>query len=631
MNYSAILNVLKSDKYIDNTDSFEDFLYFPYNTVGNCIHSGSSLFLTTFACFLDNTIDTKEIFSNLKIGKNNHYLDECNTYCVVWLDFSDFNANSYEEALIYIRQKMGEIYKHFYSSFIEGNHDAYNYYTHEKALDIIEGTASDGVLKCSLSNLLYQLKYQNRNTNDKKKIAILIDNLVSLEYIATQNGYIDQMRIFLQSFLIEEISNWCDLFLQIGDYRDYDDSFFSRGKYITYHYFLTPSSDLTKDYSKMAIPKELQHPFHYHLSIANHKKWDIIIETGRKTVSQAKHQEELYRQERVRKEKKRYAQELSPSIPLFSPNLGIREKRFDDNNAKYKELTTLLKAIYNEFKPQFIEDSIYQYFQKVNTDEVIVTERRSFADILEDLPAGIAKCKFIGDSQDTGYWIQVVYMSDKFAESPANPANMKVYASMKDMNVKNVFLDSLIYLLTNCEDSFAAKISVVNRSDQMCYWISPKDFRHLERFYMPYYNRMKASLPFIAYKGMLGISKDLPGTDISHNATMSHVIADYFNSVPNDSAINLKDMYNSYIARWNADIYDEAEIGFRGGSVLSYIVMLDTIDAILNGNGFSENSFLLTENKTLWRILASCRCWADLNEAYDKLSNEEKERLAALV
>lgn len=92
--------------YVDKTDYFEDLVRFNHITLENCKGTGSSLFIKILACFLDKSIDTKNIFSKLKIGKSPIFNKEINSYQLVWLDFSDFNAQSFEEAESYFRKKM---------------------------------------------------------------------------------------------------------------------------------------------------------------------------------------------------------------------------------------------------------------------------------------------------------------------------------------------------------------------------------------------------------------------------------------------------------------------------------------------------------------------------------------------
>ena len=153
----------------------------------------------------------------------------------------------------------------------------------------------------------------------------------------------------------------------------------------------------------------------------------------------------------------------------------------------------------------------------------------------------------------------------------------------------------------------------------MCYWLSIDDFKHLEEFYSQYSKHMKRSLPFVAYKGMLGISKDFPGVDPSHNSLMASIISDYLKTIKRLEDINLEDMYNNYISKWNADIYEDNSIfGFKNNSVLSLIVILDSLDAILNQEDIMANSILLLDNREFWYTLSHCHCWADVNERWPK-------------
>ena len=123
-------------------------------------------------------------------------------------------------------------------------------------------------------------------------------------------------------------------------------------------------------------------------------------------------------------------------------------------------------------------------------------------------------------------------------------------------------------------------------------------------------------MPFVAYKGKLGISKDFPGTDDSHNLAQAHIISDYFSTVNVVGSVDLEDMYNNYIAKWNADKYEEGSWGFKSSSALSFVVIMDTLDAILDGAEINKRSSLLNPERRIWRILAQSKCWADVNELF---------------
>jgi hypothetical protein len=60
---------------------------------------------------MDNSVDSKSIFERLKVGSADDFGREVNAYCVLWLDFSDFEANSFEDAIEYIKEKMSATYK----------------------------------------------------------------------------------------------------------------------------------------------------------------------------------------------------------------------------------------------------------------------------------------------------------------------------------------------------------------------------------------------------------------------------------------------------------------------------------------------------------------------------------------
>ena len=133
---------------------------------------------------------------------------------------------------------------------------------------------------------------------------------------------------------------------------------------------------------------------------------------------------------------------------------------------------------------------------------------------------------------------------------------------------------------------------------------------------------MVRSMPFVAYKGMLGISREFPGADDSHNATQSNIIADYLKTVSNVDGVDLENMYNHYIAKWNADIYEEPNYRcFKRNTALSFIVLIDTLDAILNEKEVTEESILLSGDSRIWHTLADSYCWADVNEKWKEFSS----------
>ena len=101
--------------------------------------------------------------------------------------------------------------------------------------------------------------------------------------------------------------------------------------------------------------------------------------------------------------------------------------------------------------------------------------------------------------------------------------------------------------------------------------------------------------------------------NISHNSMQANIISDYLKTVSVIDDVDLEAMYNNYIAKWNADIYEDCDfLGFKNSSALSFVVIMDTLDIILGEAQLNEKSFLLSDNRKIWDILSQSRCWADI-------------------
>lgn len=522
IDYSSIADFLSSGKYVDITQCFERFLVYKYNSLINCKCTGSSMLLKTFACFLDEDADTKEMFQNLSIGKDETLIRHANSYRVLYLDFSDFKAKDFGQAKEYIWHAMSEAYKFFFTCFEPCSGYISDVNDYEMALDLIEGQVSDKVLQSSLRNLLLKLRgYESHYTD--KRLAVLIDNMIRFETVAEEYGYSEEMNRFLSSFIVNDVYRYCNIFLQISDYEEECDALFSTDNHLVYRYFCVSYFDMRDRFPEMIVPQERQAHFDILPYIPKAYDWKTCIADGRMRVSQARREEERRRQEHIRSEKKRYAQKLSPDIPLLSPNMGIRSKSLDKGTQRYKELNALMRNVYEKFHPEYSQNNI------------------------------------------------------------------------------------------------AAKIATCNRADHICYWLSTKEFRLLENFYKPYVNNLVESLPFITYKSHLGISKEFWGIDDSHNATFANIIADYLKTVSDVADVDLENMFNNYIMKWNADIYEESDYGsFKTNTALSFVVIMDTLDAILSEKELSENLLLLSDNTKFWHTLADSICWADVNEKWEK-------------
>lgn len=408
IDYSSITDLLLSDNYVDKTQYFERFWTFRYQTLTNCKGTGSSILLKTFACFLDEGVDKKDVFRSLAIGKDPCFIRHANSYRVLYLDFSSFDAKDFEHAKEYIWRIISDAYKFFFSCFEPRSKYIYEFSVFEHALDVIEGQGSEKVLQSSLGNLILQLRgYESHYT--EKRLAVLIDNMIRLETFAEEYGYSNEMNKFLSSFIVEDVYKYCDIFLQISDQETERDSWFSTDNHLVHRNFSVSCFDVRDRLFGMIVPQDRQTCFKVLPYVPQAYDWNACIADGRIRVLQAKQEEERRHQNHIRSEKEWYAKNLSPDIPLFSPNMGIRNKSLDKGSQRYNELYALVRDVYEKFHPNFNRDKIYWYLQKIDENEQLVSMDSELESVLESLPAQLPNWKSTGWVSNTGSWIQVVY------------------------------------------------------------------------------------------------------------------------------------------------------------------------------------------------------------------------------
>ena len=621
INYASIIEILRSDKYVDKTGCFSAFLPFRHETLDNCSGTGSSLFVKTMACFLDNTIDTKDVFRHLQIGRDETLLEKANTYSVLYLDFTDFDAHNDEEAMEYLRNKMSVVYRNFYNVCDGWKSFPYDWRSNSDTLDMVEGIASDHVLRQSFRKIMLQLRGYETPESDRK-LAVLIDNMVMLETVAEKYGYSKAMDEFLKDFIVEDVYKYCDIFLQISDTKSHiEDPCFHSVRPRVHRSFSILDVDMRKRFPEIAVDRENQVPFYYDVLVPDTTDWDSQIALGRKAVVEAKTEEERSHREHVRQEKARYSIDLLPTIPRLSPNMGIRIKHLDRHLPRYEALNTLLRELFAKAFPDLGTTHLYTILQKIDHNILNVKNVGKLEEDLKHLSAKHPFWRDVSVNTSWGHWVQVTCRRkvDELWKTPATPGNIKVYAYIGGGTAQDVFIDSIRHLLTHAKQIFAAKLAIFERADQLCYWIDLEDYPCLEHFFEPFSGLLEESMPFVAYKGKLGISKEFPGMDDSHNLVQAHILSDYFKTGRDASEVDLEDMYNNYIAKWNADVFEEKEWGFKSHSVLSFLVVLDTLDAILKGNGINGQSLLFSNERNFWETLAESRCWADVNESFSSM------------
>ena len=622
VDYSSVIDVLRSPYYVDRTGCFSTFGDWEHVTLLGCEGTGSSLFLRTFACYLDKEADSVDAFRHLDVGKSESFSRCVNAFKVLYLDFSDFGAETFEDALGYLAMKMMEAYRLHYRDLVPDEKDScYSFNSYGTALDIIEGSVSEDDLSGSLRRLVSSLRGYESYRKKGVKLALLIDNMVRLETVSAKWGYYPKMKEFLKRFIVQDVYKYTDIFLQISDIAEerYDCYL---GRNITLRWFSAMDYGMMgSTYREIAVG-EGKYPFDCKLGVWDDTAWDEVVRRGRILVAKERIRDRLSERSHEKEMKALYAEELPLEVPRCSRNFGVRTKTLPKGTPAYEKMNALLRELHTKFYPDFRQGDIYKHLQILQMDVPVIKSESELEKILEDLPGGNPYWEKGSVNPTHRVWMQVMYsVADKDKQTyPGVSENVKAYAFVKDGDPEDLFVGSLRYLLSHAKHCFAAKLGYFSRSDQMCFWLSEDDFIFLEEFFRPYFPSMEASLPFVAYKGKLGISKEFSGFDDSHNSTVAHILSDYLKRVSAPEYVDMEKMVGEYVGKWNGDIYEDSRYGsFREQSALSLIVMLDSFDAILeNGGQLGSDSFLL-RGGSMWTVLSRSRCWADVGKNYRKM------------
>lgn len=120
---------------------------------------------------------------------------------------------------------------------------------------------------------------------------------------------------------------------------------------------------------------------------------------------------------------------------------------------------------------------------------------------------------------------------DRSVESALPPADwlsdlalIKVYVSLWDISKLSKVFCETVRLLAYSDNRFHAKVSRVKRKDSMCFWVSRHAFHILESHFSECSDVIGGAMPFIAYRGRLGISRELATFD-SHNSEQALLIS----------------------------------------------------------------------------------------------------------
>lgn len=575
--------------------------------------SGKSTFLRFLEEFLDKDKDFVQFFGEDDISKLFPlFKTHINKYYVIYLDFSDFRCESFYSAIKYFKEKMTEIYKQHYNYFLN---DCKPYYTkYENYLDVIESKYHGVILQESLKELLRIYYNAQRNNPRPAPLALLIDNISQTEYYARKYGYAEKMESFLRHFLGEEYPVKCaDVYVQIGDYFLKEKCFADISEGIERYCVSYHCQDVFPSYIDDNVFKDVFADF---ISSKAVEKDNLknIIENKREWIKQERLHDREEKYKACLEEKRRYNKCFSKDFKSPYKILGLRKLLINNLNQKYKELNDYLKLLYNKYlvndkNADFIYRELQNFCDKQRTDW-----NSQFLYSVKDLQQkNTAKWNRYW-SNDDFYWSYIGFV-DSYDNNFNSCSQIKIYVTFNNLQIKDVFLDSVKYLSENGEKSFAAKISKYSRNDHICYWVYKNEFLLLKDFFKAYQNNLIMPMKFIAYENGLGISHEMNFK--SHNSLNADIISRYFSYVNNCDEISLSQMYSLFVEGWNNKLPKKNPFSyFKNSNADEFAVIIATMQLFF-GEQIEENkNLLLCDSKKLWNSLSYSKCWGDFEARY---------------
>ena len=591
--------------------------------------SGKTTLLSMLYYFFDVGEDSYALFKDAKVA---HIWNDWQLYLnhrpVLFLDFSDFHSMNMPSALDYIREKMLGLYKEKLHLVMSGDEDReieifMEYLTSLEQYDPMDeeslcghGATDDGKprqksegmkrLEWSLKNLLNQF---HKNDYSEENPVLLFDNLFLLEKTAYDNDYGREMSEFLVRFLDFEPDKKCGLYFQANDYKDTVE--FSTRRYSCVDPSFLPHC------SKMSWRKDKA------IFQTAENRFDAVIREGRsvdeeslekmelrgKVIMLERQKASLEAEEEARlKKMARYRKALNNDFPKLSPNLGIRRLRHLERDEHYDKLNRIVKDLYLKGAHLASFEELYEIMQNINHDQK-TDWNESAVEELNDIVASQRPGWHINENSSE-YWCQ---MRIGDGERYASFSDIKVYVTCRDSRVRELYVGAIRELMRNGKDGLTAKVSRVVRDETICFYLSRQDFFVLEKYLKNKSDLLKKGNPFIAHRGLLGISRDLMDYD-SHNAQNAKLLWDYFQTVPDVSEVDLEEMYRLYVLGWNAELSEDNifRIHFEKSTAQAFIMMMDTLDVLLGKNEITDDSLLLNGDGKLWNDLTNGVCWGDL-------------------
>ena len=123
----------------------------------------------------------------------------------------------------------------------------------------------------------------------------------------------------------------------------------------------------------------------------------------------------------------------------------------------------------------------------------------------------------------------------------------------------------------------------------------------------------------------IGISRELYSWD-SHNGVQATLISTYLKSVQDRDKISILDMYAQYVKAWNGDMAEEHILSreFRDSNAQELIILLESINCILESGRIDDDHILLSEDSKMWYALGESKNWYEVGKRMLRSRQDEE-------
>lgn len=559
---------------------------------------------------------------------------------LILMDFSDYSAKTYDEAICFFKKKMSDLFVAIYDR-IKGELD--NYQILEWYLDVEEGRCSEEKLRHGLLDLVKTVRYGKNWNQYYYRPLIIIDEVSRPILYASKYGYLDGLLNFYDEYLdidhyemtagiittsyapantdvpyrlkyignkpvneIEPLNTICKM-NSIGLVERSKSSCYGNDQYFD------ESVSLERCFEKMMLESDFDEVTDYNYDINLPKEINSAINRKRIWIDVQKFNMEESKKRKKERERREYAEPLAWGVNIPSKYAGIRELDCSNVCSDQKiPLNEKLNDFYTKYGQTADSKTIYKDIQHIggfykNVDEIrsVVSKLKVYADTY----SSTNNCHIDVDDE---YWAKIDVRKDNAYLS--DMSLVKVYVSVKEQkDIQSIFECVVRYLIEECKDLFHAKVSVRERHDHICLWISKEVFLKLEKYLMRFDEVLYTPLDFVPYRGKLGITREFFSWS-SYNGLLSELIVAYLSSARSIDDIDVLDMYFKYVKAWNGDYVDENSLfgRFKASNAQELIILLESLDVIVGNSAINDDNILLNCDSKMWCALGESKNWHDV-------------------